>query len=186
MNNHKPISYYLSKNKSDKCWTHTYQYVYDELFYHYNQNSELDILESGVEKGGSLCAWKEYFPNAHVTGVDIVDSRLPEFKRDDVEFVISDIKTYVPIKKFDLIIEDGNHSNEDCLWSAINLSKHLKDFGILIIEDVQEGFMAPFLLWGKLCGDYALTVYDMRRLTNSHDNFVIKIQKLVVERKHAL
>lgn len=178
----KPISYFLNKNGSDKCQTHTYQYLYDSLFGQFNSQAELDILESGIEKGGSLCAWKEYLPNARVTGVDVVDVRLPEYKRSDIEFVISDIKEYKPDRKFDLIIEDGNHSNEDLIWCAINLSKHLKLGGVLVLEDVQEGFMVPFILWGKLLGDYAVTIYDMRRLTNRHDNFLIKIQSLNVVR----
>ncbi len=180
----KPISFYLTNNHSDKCYTHTYQYVYDDLFSRYPQDYEIDLLESGIERGGSLSAWKEYFPNGHITGIDIVDSRSDKFKRDDVEFIVGDIKTYIPNRKFDIIIEDGDHSNHDALWAAINLSKHLKDYGSLIIEDVQEGFMVPFLLWGKLLNDYVVTVYDMRRITNTHDNFMIKIQKVVVNRKY--
>lgn len=176
------ISDYLNKNGSDKCKTHTYQYWYDGLFSTIDRNAKLDILESGIEFGGSLCAWKEFFLNANVTGVDIVDRRLDEFKRDDVEFVLADIKEYKTTKKFDIIIEDGNHSNFDALWAATNLSPYLKDEGILIIEDVQEGFAVPFLMWGKLNGDYAVVVVDMRRITNTHDNFLIQIQKLRVKR----
>lgn len=176
------ISHYLNKNHSDKCRVHTYQFIYDELFSHYDRNSFIDILESGIEYGGSLSAWKEYFPNAKVTGIDVVDVRKPEFKRDDVEFIIGDIKEYKPDRMFDIIIEDGNHSNFDALWSAANLCKHLKGGGTLIIEDVQEGFAVPFLLWGKVCGDYVISAIDMRRLTDRHDNFVIKIVRLNVIR----
>ncbi len=180
----KPISWFLNKNGSDKCKHHTYQYIYDDLFAQYPRNHDLDILESGIEYGGSLSAWKEYFPNARVTGVDVVDARLAEYVRNDVDFIVGDIKHYVPDRKFDLIIEDGNHSNGDAIEVALNLSKHLKDYGYLIIEDVQEGFMIPFILWGKLTGDYVVTVYDMRRITNSHDNFAIRIQKIIVERDY--
>lgn len=180
----KLISHYLNKNGSDKCQVHTYQIIYDEMFSCYERDATLDILESGVEFGGSLSAWKEYFPNAKVTGVDVLDQRRPEFKRDDVEFIVSDIKTYKPDRQFDIIIEDGNHSNFDALWSAVHLSKHLKDGGILIIEDVQEGFGVPFLLWGQLSGDYVVSVIDMRRITERHDNVMIKIQKFKVIRKH--
>lgn len=180
MNN--PISYYLKKNGSDKCGKHTYEYVYDSIFNTFDRNAEIDILESGIEYGGSLSAWKEFFPNAKVTGVDIRDNRKPEFVRDDVEFIIGDIKDYKPDRKFDLIIEDGNHSNFDALWAIANLSHHLKDGGVLIVEDVQEGFAIPFLSWGKLLGDYVLVAVDMRRLTHTHDNFVIQIQKLKVTR----
>ena len=169
------ISEILNRNGSDKCTEHTYNYVYDRLFGEVDREAPLDILESGVEFGGSLCAWKEYFPNARITGVDVVDVRKPEFKRVDIEFILSDIKDYEPDRKFDFIIEDGNHSNFDALWSAVHLSKYLKPEGTLIIEDVQESYMVPFLMWGKLNGDYIVETIDMRRILNTHDNFLIKV-----------
>lgn len=143
----------------------------------HDRNAPLDILEVGVEAGGSLCAWKEYFVNARVTGIDIIDKRRPEFKRDDIEFILSDVLAYTPDRKFDIIVEDGNHSNFDCLWAATELSKHLKHNGVLVVEDVQEGFMVPFLLWGQLKGGYVVNAVDMRRITNGHDNFAIVIHK---------
>ncbi len=178
------ISRYLDKNGSDKCKTHTYHYIYDGFFASYDRNASLDILESGIEYGGSLSAWKEYFPNANVTGIDIEDKRLEQYKRDDVTFVLSDIKKYKPDREFDVIIEDGNHSNFDAMWSAINMSHWLKMNGTLFIEDVQEAYMAAFLLWGKLNGDFALSTIDLRRITNTHDNFLIQIQKIKVFRKN--
>lgn len=170
------ISLFLNKNRSDKCYSHTYQFLYDELFAGVDRNASLDILESGIEYGGSLCAWKEYFPNARVTGVDIVDSRYECFKWNQTEFIISDIKEYKPDRKFDLIIEDGNHSNFDAMWSGINLVKHLKQNGVLVIEDVQEGFAIPILLWGQLKETCILQAIDMRRITQTHDNFLIVIR----------
>lgn len=163
---------------------HTYHYLYDDLLCNLDRNATLDILESGIEKGGSLCAWKEYFPNARVTGVDIIDTRLSQFIRDDVEFIVTDIKQYKPDRKFDLIIEDGNHSNEDALWAVINLVEHLKPNGHLVIEDVQEAYMVPFLSWGKLLGDYVVHTIDLRRLTNGRDNFLIDIHKVIVNREY--
>ena len=167
------ISSILNKNGSDKCKTHTYQYLYDILFSQYDRNSQLDILESGVEYGGSLAAWKEYFPNAKVTGVDIVDVRNII---SDTEFILADIKQYQPDRKFDIIIEDGNHSNNDAIWAAVNLSKWLKPNGILVIEDIQEGYMVPFILWGQLSGSYIVETIDLRRITNTHDNFLLVIR----------
>jgi len=172
------ISAILNRNGSDKCWSHSYQYFYDNLFDENDREKKLDILESGVEYGPSLAAWKEFYPNARVTGVDIIDLRKPEFKTDNVEFVLSDIKEYKPNRKFDIIIEDGNHSNHDAIWAAVNLSRWLKLGGVLIIEDVQEGYMVPFILWGKLNGNYIVETLDMRRLTNAHDNFLIVIRSV--------
>lgn len=173
------ISAILNKNGSDKCQSHTYQHVYDGLFAGFDRQAPLDILESGIELGGSLSAWKEYFPNARVTGVDIVDQRLPQFKRDDVEFIVTDIKNYQPDRKFDLIIEDGSHSNYDAVSVTVRLSQFLKLGGVLVIEDVQEGFALPFILWGQLAGGYIVEAIDMRRLTNTHDNFLLVVHSLV-------
>lgn len=169
------ISYYLNKNQSDKCYSHSYQLIYDEFFQKFNRDLPLDILEVGVEKGGSLLAWKEYFPNAHVIGVDIAATR--EYIDSGVQFVLSDIKKYQPTNSFDIIIEDGSHSNEDALWAVEHLTKHLKIGGTLFIEDVQEGFIVPVLAWGKLLGKFMLTAIDMRRITGAHDNFLIKITR---------
>lgn len=171
------LSDILNKNGSDKCQYHSYNYIYDGFLKDYDPQGEWDILEVGVEQGGSLCAWKEHFPNARVTGVDIIDTRLPQFISDDVEFILSDIVSYKPDRKFDIIIEDGNHSNFDALWASVELSKHIKLNGTLIVEDVQEGFMIPFLLWGQLKGGYVVSAIDMRRITNTHDNFAIIIHK---------
>lgn len=175
------LSEYLNKNGSDKCTSHSFAYIYDGYLGGIDRNAELDILESGVFQGASLFSWREYFPNARITGVDIQDIRKEEFKRDDIEFVLSDIKEYIPDRKFDFIIEDGSHSNLDALWSGVYLSKHLKDGGILIIEDIQEGFMIPFLLWGQLGGAYVVNAIDMRRLSNQHGDFVVIIHKVHIK-----
>ena len=33
----------------------------------------LRVLEIGIERGGSLLMWRDYFPNAQVFGIDITD-----------------------------------------------------------------------------------------------------------------
>ncbi len=180
--NNENISEIFNRCGSDKNDKHTYGYFYNSFFSSYNRNKHLDILEAGVWKGGSIVAMKEYFPNARITGVDIEDVRLEQNKIPGVEFILDDIKNYKPDRKFDIIIEDGSHSNEDAMWAGTHMGEWLKDNGILVIEDVQEGFIVPMLLWGKLSGDYVLTVMDMRRITHSHDNFLIVIQKVVAIR----
>lgn len=179
----RTISELFKQCGSDKDNGHTYDYFYDSQFASFDRNAPLDILESGVWRGGSLVALKSYFPNANITGVDIVDVRLEHNKRTDIRFVQCDIKDYKPDRKFDIIIEDGSHSNEDALWAGSHMGEWLKEGGMLVIEDVQEGFIIPTILWGRLCGDYVLNALDMRRITNTHDNFLIVIQKVQVNRK---
>lgn len=169
------ISELFNKYGSDKSSRHTYHLIYNWQFAMFDRNAPINILESGVETGASLMAWREYFPNASITGVDIVDQRKEEYKDPSIDFILSDIKQYKPDKPFDLIIEDGNHSNLDCLWAGVVMSKWLRKGGLMFIEDVQEGFQVPFLLWGQLHGDYIVSAIDMRRFTDTHDNFLIRI-----------
>ena len=76
------ISELLSLYKSDKVDPHTYGEAYDELFNEFDKQGNLNILEIGTQKGGSLCAWQDFFPNAKVTGLDIVDVVEPEYRRE--------------------------------------------------------------------------------------------------------
>jgi hypothetical protein len=36
---------------------------------------------------------KDYFTNSNIYGVDIVDGILPEYRREDFNYIISDIKS---------------------------------------------------------------------------------------------
>jgi len=108
---------------------HTYGESYDEIFENFDRLSEINILEIGTQKGGSLLAWKEYFINGNIYGVDIVDAVLDEYRRDDISYITSDIKNEIVKEKlkdimFDIIIDDGSHYLSDVLFVVSNyLSK---------------------------------------------------------------
>ena len=172
----KKISEFLNKYGSDKCAKHAYGIVYDDFFSKYDRNTELNILEIGVEHGGSLLAWKDYFPNARVTGVDIKDVR--QYKRDDVEFMLSDVKNYKPDRQFDIIIDDGSHYDKDVLWAATNLSLSLKPGGIMIIEDVQKEYEITRKIAKNLDGKFIVSVMDLRKVQGWYDDFLIFIWKI--------
>ena len=132
------ISDILARYKTDKVNPHTYGGTYDSLFKEFDRNDRLNILEIGTQKGGSLCAWKDYFPNSNVTGLDIVDVVLPEYRRPDINYVICDINEFKTREMYDIIIDDGSHWLKDVVHSVVLLSKHLKLGGVMIIEDVQN------------------------------------------------
>lgn len=132
------ISELLAKYKSDKVDPHTYGAAYDDLFSYFEKDKNLNILEVGIQRGGSLCAWKDYFPNAKVTGVDIEDSVLPEYRRDDIAYIFSDINDFKTDETFDIVIDDGSHWLKDVIHSVALFSRKLKVGGIMVIEDVQN------------------------------------------------
>ena len=66
---------------------HTYGDSYQEVFENFDKKSNINFLEIGIQRGGSLMACRDYFPNANIYGVDIVDSILPEYRKDDITYI---------------------------------------------------------------------------------------------------
>jgi len=108
--------------------------------------------------GASLRAWKEFFINANIFGLDIETKSL--FEEDRIKCFLSDqsnenslIKTIDEIKKylnkndisFDLIIDDGSHILNHQITSLITLAKFLNKNSFYIIEDINAESI-PILL----------------------------------------
>ena len=55
---------------TDKNTVHSYLPVYQKLFGHKNVKN---ILEIGIQRGGSIKLWSDYFQNANVFGIDLTD-----------------------------------------------------------------------------------------------------------------
>jgi hypothetical protein len=183
------LKYQSDKNEgslypSDHLRGHTYGKSYDKIFEKFDRKSNFNILEIGIQKGGSMLAWKDYFENSNIYGVDIVDCILPEYRREDFNYIFDDIKSNNVTKilsnlTFDIIIDDGSHFLSDVLFTVSNYLSKLNDGGVLIIEDCQhpEGWIEEI---GKLVDDnYRIITADLRydRGQPQYDNFLIIIEK---------
>lgn len=122
---------------TDKLWHHRYGEAYDSLFSRFDREAKLNILEVGTQKGSTLLAWKEYFPNANVIGVDIVDVVPEKYRKDNVTRIIADIKKVDFDEGFDIIIDDGSHYLGDMVYVVANHFMTMKDKGVMILEDVR-------------------------------------------------
>lgn len=131
------ISDCLKKVDTDKISHHRYGDAYDQLFAHFDREAKLRILEVGTQKGGTLLAWKEYFPNALVVGVDIVDVVPDKYRVDNVSRIIADIKKVDFDEGFDIIIDDGSHYLADMAYVIATQFVPMKDKGVMILEDVR-------------------------------------------------
>lgn len=155
----------VEKYGSDKN-SSGYSVIYDELFLEY-KNKEIDVLEIGIgtlegnksnmvrwkEKrtdytpGASLKVWEEYFQEANIYGIDIIEDcminegRIKTFLCDST--VKESVENSVGEKKFDIIIDDGLHTFEAQNETFLNFYPKLKDGGIYFIEDIR--FMDRFL-----------------------------------------
>ena len=157
------ISEILAKYDTDKVKDHHYGDAYDDLFSKFDRNAPLNILEIGTQKGGSLCAWQDYFLNAKITGVDIVDVVNPEYKREGITYIVSDIKDWKTDEMYDIIIDDGSHFESDVVWVIKYFTKNVKENGLMIIEDIQDS-----RYWGQ---------YELRRCGEKYDDLLLIIRK---------
>lgn len=129
------------KYATDKSSTqHNYTEKYDRYFSPL-RNEKLKVLEIGIQNGFSLKTWKEYFPNAEIFGIDIVDcshmdeERVTTLKgsQNDLTFLKKINDQYGP---FDIIIDDGSHNSADMRISFDFLFPLLKKDGLYVVEDI--------------------------------------------------
>ena len=179
----KTIQEILMSVDSDKHneTEHSYGAFYDQLLELYGRDAELNILELGVQRGGSLKAWAEYFPNANIFGVDIEDQRLDKYKDlDRVNFYVGDLRDAINLftdMKFDIIIDDSDHKLKTAIWIVQNYSSLLDDNGVLVIEDVQDPPLWYRYLSIAMPNNFELEAHDMRHLKGRYDDYIITVNK---------
>jgi SAM-dependent methyltransferase len=191
------LKYDTDKNKGavNDRMGHFYGLAYQRIFDNFDRLSSLKILEVGVHKGGSLLAWKEYFINSEVIGIDIFDSRINEYRKETVNFILSDINSnelkHNPLlcnKKFDIMIDDGSHFLKDVLSFLRNYMGLLNNGGYFVIEDVQYPVrwtivVKSYILFKNILGifnknKYKVYVEDMRKINGYYDDYLIVIKKV--------
>jgi len=154
---------------SDK-WD-SYLDFYDESLASIRGN-QVSILEIGVQNGGSLETWAQYFSEGkHFVGCDI-DSNCGKLQYDDprIKIVIGDVNTQDSYRQittvspdFDLIIDDGSHQSIDILNTFINYFPLIKPGGMFIIEDAHCLYMQNF--GGGILNEYSAQ-YFFKKLTD--------------------
>lgn len=135
---------------SDK-WS-SYISIYERLFSEL-KIKPLRILEIGIQNGGSLEIWAEYFPHAtYIVGCDINEA-CRELTYDDhrIHVVVGDANTdqvedavVSYSQKFDLVIDDGSHRSSDIIRSFERYFSRLEDGGLFVVEDLHCSYWAEF------------------------------------------
>lgn len=135
---------------SDK-WS-SYLVYYDQLFSSI-LNNKINLLEIGVQNGGSLETWAEYFSNGeNFIGCDI-NTKCADLKYSDerIKVIIGNINSKDVVQSiknlnisFDIIIDDGSHLSPDIISSFILYFPLLKPGGIYIVEDAHTLYLKNF------------------------------------------
>tara|TARA_A100001515_G_scaffold144946_1_gene150869 strand:+ start:1087 stop:1743 length:657 start_codon:yes stop_codon:yes gene_type:complete len=138
----------FDKYGTDKSVHHEYYKPYEENF-EYLRDKKINLLEIGIRDGNSLRAWKEYFPNGNIYGMDIHPSCIV-MEKEGFNVVIGDQGLEDDLNKFgdtqfDIIIDDGSHFTKHIVKSFHHLfNKNLKSNGIYVVEDLGCTYIKEF------------------------------------------
>ena len=207
MNKQNELSILMEQYGSDKwgAW-HNYTILYHEIFCKIktevknllevglgtkNANIKSNMLDFHTSKpGGSLRAWKDYFVNANVYGLDIDkdilfnEERIKTFycdqtNKDDITNFLN--SEHIKNLEFDIIIDDGLHTYGANYSFLINSFHKLKRDGIYVVEDVTSQTAQSFKNeQQKLKDNLFFSEFDIHELEhpwNKGDNRLLIIKK---------
>jgi hypothetical protein len=148
--------YQSKKGKVSTKWK-SYFEVYERILGKLKNNS-ISLLEIGVQNGGSLEIWADYFKNAKIlVGCDINPKVLDlKFNDNRIKVIgesasnssaISKINN-LSVEGYDVIIDDGSHRSADSIMNFISYFDLLKPGGTFIIEDMHCAY------WPEYGGGY--------------------------------
>lgn len=187
------LSNMINNEKTDKNTLHSYLNLYYHLFKDRKESAK-NILEVGIAGGGSIKLWGDYFTNATVYGIDIMDGTQiwEDIKNKDNIILYTStnaydenfVKTEFSQKniKFDILLDDGPHTLESMKLFIKLYSQIMNENSILIIEDVQDLEWINILV--KETPDELkkyITVYDLRRNKQRYDDIVFTINKIKLD-----
>ena len=187
--NHMSLEEIVDNSRTDKNTLHSYLPLYNKLLLNKKETAK-NVLEVGICYGGSIKLWSDFFTNATVYGIDIMNIDYVWEGIKNNEKIILHTSTdaysnYFFITHFlnknikcDFMLDDGPHTLESMKQFIKLYSQIMTDDGILIIEDVQS------LEWIDILKNEVpenlkqfIKIYDLRQNINRYDDIVFTIDK---------
>ncbi len=179
----------VDNSRTDKNTIHSYLHLYQHLLIGKKETAK-NVLEVGIHKGGSIKLWSDFFTNANVYGLDIMNSNDVWEGIKNNEKIILHTSTDAYNNDFfinnflnkniqcDFMLDDGPHTLESMKEFIKLYSQIMTDDGILIIEDVQSWDWIDVLIneTPKHLKQFIKT-YDLRPNKNRYDDIVFTIDK---------
>lgn len=148
------FNYYCNLYNSDKgdafpdsnCYANWYENWFFPI-----KEKVTNICEIGVFNGSSTKAFKSYFPNAEILGLDIDDKT--EYNEEKITTKVLDQSNFSQLQnfvdecksnnlQFDIILDDGSHDISHQQITFGKLFQLLKPGGIYIIEDMCTSYFS--------------------------------------------
>jgi len=152
--------------------------IYESYFDKFRKRNAR-VLEIGIQYGGSLKMWKEYFGNAKIFGIDInPDCKNLEEQNIDIQIGSQNDKRFLKdfaeyVNSLDIIIDDGGHTMDQQLKTFKVLFPILNEEGIYVVEDVESSYQNMYGGGPKRNGtfiEYSKNLID--KINANHSDFV--------------
>lgn len=167
--------FFINAPKGCDKWDRYFD-VYETRFAKY-KGKDVTFVEVGVQNGGSIEIWSQYFgPNSKLYGIDI-DPKCAELKFDNpnIEIIIGDQslpefwdETLAKIGNIDVFIDDGGHHNNQQIVTFNKAFPLINVGGIFVIEDTHtsywpeyEGGLHHVTSFTEYCKNFADVVNSM-------------------------
>ncbi|MFA5423982.1 MAG: class I SAM-dependent methyltransferase [Phycisphaerae bacterium] len=155
----------FERHDTDKVNNGNYQDGYEASFSSIRHDVKL-LFEIGVNRGGSVRAFAEYFPNAVIVGLEIASKYRFDDERIKIEIGDATKPDFINalVEKYgrpDIVIDDGSHFSRDIRASFRLLYPHVKH--CYVIEDygtqfydyekgfyINDGTPATSIIHGKI------------------------------------
>lgn len=136
----------LARHPTDKNTDHSYGPIYERILAPIRHSARV-VVELGVFRGGSLRAWRDFFPQAVIHGIDIDPACLFQEERiicleanqDRPAELARTLRQKVELGGVDLIVDDGQHDFHHQITCLFSLWDFLRPGGLYVIEDALEG-----------------------------------------------
>lgn len=130
------LEHYALTSGTDK-YEHGYCPFYHKYLEHLRQ-SNISLLEIGVQEEHSIHMWNAYFPNADIHGIDIrFQRRTARATYHLLNVELQEFEEYTKTcQEWDVIIDDGGHTMKQQQLALKLLWPKVKSGGIFIMEDL--------------------------------------------------
>jgi len=132
---------------------HKWHHYFDIYEWHFERFRGIGprFLEIGVQRGGSLKLWRDYFgPEAHIVGIDIdpacldLDGQAGVVMigdQSDPDFLAEVVRMHGP---FDIVLDDGGHMALQQITSFTYLYPAMSERGVYLCEDTHTSLWESF------------------------------------------
>ena len=149
---------------TDKRHTkHNFVAVYEELFDGF-RHEPINFLEIGIYLCRSHNMWLEWFPNATIYGIDIVDRRR-EYEKPRLILDVVDQSSTEQLLKYAnekgpwrVVIDDGSHMSSHQKLTFEALWDYVEPGGYYVVEDVHSSYWPHLIDCDETLMEYMLKV----------------------------